>query len=144
MPQYDTSIATHHFVYLFAYSIAHGRDIFLQRIHERLDVPLHLLRREAQLSHSHPDYAQSLPILASTNQIPHTAAHLRDHCARLRARHQSLGTKLSSQPRLVHLLQAVNVTQAPVKLDYALFDLRKNIVLADQHGARCPRLGRRL
>jgi hypothetical protein len=127
---------------LLCYFQAQLRDVLLHCVHERLDIPLHLLGREPQLSYGHPDHAHSFSVLACPHHVPHTSAHICDNSARLCARHQALGTQLPAQCSFVELLQAVNMAQASVELDDALLDMRENVVFANKHRPFGSCLGR--
>ena len=123
---------TYHFMDLLRHAVLQLRDVLLQRVHERLDVLLHLRRCEAQLSNRHANDTQPLPVLATTDHIPDGRANVCDDCARLGTWHQTPGTQHPSQSRLVQLLQRVDVADAPVELDVALQNLLEDLLLADE------------
>ena len=127
---------TYHFVDFLGYPVAHLGHILLQRIHKCLDVALHLIGREPQLSDCHAHHAQPFPVLASSDHIPYACADLRDDGARLGAGHHALGSQNATHVGLVHLLQRVYVANAAVKLDRALLDQVEDVVLAHENGAR--------
>lgn len=124
---------------IFGDAVAQLRDILLHAVHKELDVPLQLLRREAQLPDGHPDNAQPLSVLGPADHLLDGSAGILDDGARLHAGQEALGTEDAAEAGLVHLLQRVGVAQTAVEVDAALLDGLEHLILADHRRARRQR-----